>query len=392
MPTECSGAALEFTGFKGRSVVAAFDGGSITSDAGALLLGETDRAIGLVERFAACFRDWRRPDLIEHDVRTLVMQRVFGIALGYEDLIDHDHLRHDPVMAVLAGKLEASRAVCAPLAGKSTLNRLELSRATPSRYHKISHDAPAIERLFVDLFLDAHTRAPAQITLDLDATDDPLHGHQEGRFFHAYYDGYCYLPLYIFCGRHLLAAKLRRSNIDAAAGAVEEIARIVAGIRQRWPKVRILLRADSGFARDALMTWCEQNRVDFLFGLARNVRLEAQIADELAIARQLCEASARPARVFRDFRWCTLDSWSRERRVIGKAEWTGDKANPRFIVTSLKKKRATANISTRRSTAPAARWKTVLRNVSLICSPIAPPPTPCAPTNCVFGSPRWPTR
>jgi hypothetical protein len=338
MPTECSAAALEFTGFKGRSVVAAFDGGSITSDAGALLLGETDRAIGLVERFSACFRDRRRPDLIEHDVRTLVMQRVFGIALGYEDLIDHDHLRHDPVMAVLAGKLEASRAVCAPLAGKSTLNRLELSRATPSRYHKISHDAPAIENLFVDLFLDAHARAPAQITLDLDATDDPLHGHQEGRFFHAYYDGYCYLPLYIFCGRHLLAAKLRRSNIDAAAGAVEEIARIVAAIRQRWPKVRILLRADSGFARDALMDWCEQNRVDFLFGLARNVRLEAQIADELAIAREVSEASGKPARIFLDFRWRTLDSWSRERRVIGKAEWTGDKANPRFIVTSLKKK------------------------------------------------------
>jgi len=347
MPTECSAAALEFTGFKSRSVVAAFDGGAISSDAGALLLRETDRAIGLVERFAACFQDRRRPDLIEHDVRTLVMQRIFGIALGYEDLIDHDHLRHDPVMAVLAGKLEASRAACAPLAGKSTLNRLELSRTTPSRYHKISHDAPAIEHLFVDLFLDAHTRAPAQITLDLDATDDPLHGHQEGRFFHAYYDGYCYLPLYIFCGRHLLAAKLRRSNIDAAAGAVEETARIVAGIRQRWPKVRILLRADSGFARDALMDWCEQNRVDFLFGLARNVRLEAEITDELAIAREVCEASARPARVFRDFRWRTLDSWSRERRVIGKAEWTGDKANPRFIVTSLKKKRGQRPISLR---------------------------------------------
>jgi len=250
-------------------------------------LGAMDRAIGLVKRFAACFQDRRRPDLIEHDVRTLVMQRVFGIALGYEDLID----RHDPVMAVLAGKLEASRAACAPLAGKSTLNRLELSRATPSRYHKISHDAPAIERLFVDLFLDAHTRAPAQITLDLDATDDPLHGHQEGRFFHAYYDGYCYLPLYIFCGRHLLAAKLRRSNIDAAAGAVAEIARIVAGIRQRWPKVRILLRADSGFARDALMDWCEQNRVDFLFGLARNVRLRRR----LRMNSRLRASCAKPA-------------------------------------------------------------------------------------------------
>jgi len=337
MPTECSASALEFTGFNGRSVVAAFDGGAITSDAGALLLGETDRAIGLVERFAACFQDRRRPDLIEHEIGTLVMQRVFGIALGYEDLIDHDHLRHDPVMAVLAGKLEASRAGCAPLAGKSTLNRLELSRATPSRYHKISHDAPAIENLFVDLFLEAHTRAPAQIILDLDATDDPLHGHQEGRFFHGYYGNYSYLPLYIFCGRHLLAAKLRRSNIDAAAGSVEQTAPIVAAIRRRWPKLRILLRADSGFARDELMTWCEQNRVDFLFGLARNERLEAAIKDELERAREASETSRKPARVFRDFRWRTLDSWSRERRVIGKAEWTGDKANPRFIVTSLKR-------------------------------------------------------
>ncbi|OYV99145.1 MAG: IS1380 family transposase, partial [Acidiphilium sp. 37-64-53] len=244
----------------------------------------------------------------------------------------------DPVMAVLAGKLEASRAACAPLAGKSTLNRLELSRTTPSRYHKISHDALAIENLFVDLFLDAHTTAPAQITLDLDATDDPLHGDQEGRFFHAYYGNYCYLPLYIFCGRHLLAAKLRRSNIDAAAGAVEEAARLVSAIRKRWPRVRVLLRADSGFARDALMSWCEQNRVDFLFGLARNVRLESEIADEIEQARELSDTSGKPARVFRDFCWCTLDSWSCERRVIGKAEWTGDKANPRFIVTSLTKK------------------------------------------------------
>ncbi len=241
-------------------------------------------------------------------------------------------------MAVLAGKLEASRAACAPLAGKSTLNRLELSRTTPSRYHKISHDALAIENLFVDLFLDAHTTAPAQITLDLDATDDPLHGDQEGRFFHAYYGNYCYLPLYIFCGRHLLAAKLRRSNIDAAAGAVEEAARLVSAIRKRWPRVRVLLRADSGFARDALMSWCEQNRVDFLFGLARNVRLESEIADEIEQARELSDTSSKPARVFRDFRWRTLDSWSCERRVIGKAEWTGDKANPRFIVTSLTKK------------------------------------------------------
>ncbi len=205
--------------------------------------------------------------MIEHEVATLVGQRVFGIALGYEDLNDHDELRHDPVMAVLAGKLAARREGCAPVAGKSTLNRLELSRLEPTRYHKIGHDPTAIEALFVDLFLDAHAQAPKEIILDLDATDDPLHGHQEGRFFHGYYDCYCYLPLYVFCGRHLLAAKLRRADIDAAAGAVEEVARIVAHIRRRWPRMRILLRADSGFAREALMAWCEENRVDFLFGL-----------------------------------------------------------------------------------------------------------------------------
>ncbi len=335
MPTECSATQLEFAPVQGRAVVAAFDGGAITSNAGALLLGSTDRAIRLVERFATCFADARRPDLVEHDVATLVMQRVIGIALGYEDLVDHDHLRHDPVLAVLAGKLAATRSGCAPLAGKSTLNRLELSRAEPSRYHRISHDTDAVEALFVDLFLDAHRRPPAQITLDLDATDDPLHGHQEGRFFHGYYDGHCYLPLYVFCGRHLLAAKLRRSNIDASAGAIEEASRLVAVIRRRWPRVRILLRADSGFARDALMAWCEANRVDYLFGLARNARLEAEIAADLDQAREESTATGKPARRFRDFTWCTLDSWSRERRVIGKAEWTGDKANPRFVVTSL---------------------------------------------------------
>lgn len=253
MPTQCSVDLFGFARVGGRRVEAGFDGGAITSDAGALLLGATDRAIRLVGRMASCFSDSRRPDLIEHGVGTLVGQRVFGIALGYEDLNDHDHLRHDPAMAVLAGKLAARRSDCAPVAGKSTLNRLELSRPAPTRYHKVSHDGAAIERLFVELFLEAHTSAPQQIVLDLDATDDPIHGHQEGRFFHGYYDGYCYLPLYVFCGRHLLAAKLRRSNIDASAGAVEEIERIVAQIRVRWPRTRILLRADSGFAREVLM-------------------------------------------------------------------------------------------------------------------------------------------
>jgi hypothetical protein len=263
------------------------------------------------------------------------MQRIAGIALGYEDLNDHDQLRHDPVMAVLANKLTASRADCAPLAGKSTLNRLELSKAGPTRYNKIAADTHAIERLFVDLFLDAHAKAPSQITLDLDATDDPLHGHQEGRFFHGYYDCYCYLPLYVFCGRHLLAAKLRRSNIDAAAGALQEIIRIVGQIRARWPRVRILLRGDSGFCREALMAYCEANRVDYVFGLARNERLQAEIEAEMANARDEAERRGKPARRFKDFRWSTLDSWSRMRRVIGKAEWTRGEANPRFIVTSL---------------------------------------------------------
>jgi Transposase DDE domain group 1 len=336
MPTECNPELFEFAPVEGRAVVAAFDGGTITSDAGALLLGGTDRAIRLTERFASCFTDTRAAELVEHSVTTMVAQRVFGIALGYEDLIDHDELRHDPVLAVLAGKLEAHRSDCAPLAGKSTLNRLELSRPEPTRYHKVSHDPAAIETLFVDLFLEAHRRAPQQIILDLDATDDPLHGQQEGRFFHGYYDCYCYLPLYIFCGRHLLAARLRRSNIDGAAGAVEEVARIVAQIRRRWPRVGILLRGDSGFAREALMAWCEANRVDFLFGLARNERLEEEIKAELMTAALESIRTGRPARCFKDFTFSTLDSWSRRRRVVGKAEVTGGKANPRFVVTSLK--------------------------------------------------------
>jgi Transposase DDE domain group 1 len=336
MPTECNPKPSAFARVAGRPVVAAFDGGALTSDAGGLLLGATDKAIGLTARFADCFRDHRRQEFVEHAVATLVGQRVFGIALGYEDLNDHDDLRHDPLMAVLSGKLETRRSDCATVAGKSTLNRLELSRETPTRYKKIAHDPAAIDALFVDLFLEAHPRAPKQIVLDLDATDDPLHGRQEGRFFHGYYDGYCYMPLYVFCGRHLLAAKLRSSNIDASAGAKEEIARIVAQIRTRWPRVRILLRADSGFAREALMAWCETNRVDFVFGLARNARLVEEIRIELAGAETEAQRSGRPARRFKDFFYTTLDSWSRRRRVIAKAEWTGGEANPRFVVTSLK--------------------------------------------------------
>jgi hypothetical protein len=340
MPTQCSADYDLFGPVEGRRVVADFDGGAITSDAGGLLLRATDQAIGLADRFAACFEDRRMPELIEHRVATLVGQRIFAIALGYEDLNDHDELRHDPLMAVLAGKLAARRCDCAPVAGKSTLNRLELSRPVASRYHKISHEPCAIEALFVTLFLDAHGKPPRQIILDLDATDDPLHGDQEGRFFHGYYDNYCYLPLYVFCGRHLLAAKLRPSNIDASAGAVEEIARIAGQIRACWPHVRILLRADSGFAREALMAWCEENRVDFVFGLARNARLVEEIYVELA--EEQASRTGKPARRYRDFRYATLDSWSRRRRVVAKAEWTKGEANPRFIVTSLRPSQAAA--------------------------------------------------
>jgi Transposase DDE domain group 1 len=337
MPTECSADLFGFTPVEGHEVVAAFDGGAITSDAGALLLGATDQGIRMTERFAACFHDMRRQDRIEHKVVTLLGQRVFGIALGYEDLNDHDDLRHDPMMAVLAGKLAARREDCAPVAGKSTLNRLELGRLEPTRYQKISHNPIAIRRLFVDLFLESHERAPSEIILDLDATDDPVHGEQEGRFFHGFYDCYCYLPLYVFCGRHLLAAKLRTAGVDAAAGAVEEVARIVAQIRRRWPRVRILVRADSGFARDDLMTWCEANGVQFLFGLQKNDRLIAEIASELERAEAKGRRTGKPARLFKEFRWTTRRSWSCERRVVAKAEFTGDEANPRFVVTSLKR-------------------------------------------------------
>ena len=335
MPTQCSRELFGYEVVEGREVVAAFDGGEGTTDAGGLLLGATDRAIGLVERFAGCFIDHRALAQVEHTVAAMVAQRVFGIALGYEDLIDHDHLRHDPVLAILSGKLEARRRNCAPLAGKSTLNRLEHAPLVPSRYHKVEHDPVAIAGLFVALFLEAYKTPPGEIILDLDATDDPLHGHQEGRFFHGYYDGYCYLPLYVFCGRHLLAAKLRRSNIDASAGAVPEVERIVTQIRARWPRVKILLRADSGFARDELMGWCEANAVDYVFGLARNQRLVGAIADDLAAVELESLAQGGPVRRFADLPWRTLDSWSRARRVVAKAEHLPKGSNPRFVVTSL---------------------------------------------------------
>jgi hypothetical protein len=339
MPTECIPERFTFEAVEGRSVVAGFDGGTITSNAGALLLGQLDHGLGLMRRFAGCFSDRRDPRYVEHQVETLLGQRVFGLALGYEDLNDHDELRKEPLFAVLAGKLSAKlRSDCEAIAGKSTLNRLEHKpRRHGQKYHKIDCDTAKVDQLLVEVFLDAHQKPPREIVLDLDATDIPLHGDQEGRFFHGYYGHYCYLPLYVFCGTHLLVARQRRSNIDASAGAREEIARLIGQIRARWPKVKIILRADSGFAREELMSWAEDNGVDYLFGLARNERLEKKLATPLAKAARKCAATGKAARRFLDFRYRTLDTWSRARRVVGKAEHTPKGANPRFVVTSLKR-------------------------------------------------------
>jgi hypothetical protein len=333
--------------------VGTFDGGNITSDAGGLLLREVERCCGIIRGFASCFDDLRDPDRIEHSVAELVSQRIYGLALGYEDLNDHDELRSDPLLAVLVGKKEPegqdrlrAQDKGKALAGKSTLNRLELTPADPTtaeqRYKKIIMKAEAIDRLFVDVFLQAHKTPPAEMVLDVDATDDPLHGNQEGRFFHGYYMNYCYLPLYIFCGEHLLCSRLRPSNIDASAGTVEELQRIVAQIRAEWPEVKITVRGDSGFCRDEIMSWCEGNEIDYVFGFAKNERLKAIIASELQQAQSLYEETKKPARVFKDFRYETRESWTRERRVVAKAEHLDKGSNPRFIVTSIGKERIDA--------------------------------------------------
>ena len=340
MPTQCRPDSLDFGSVEGRAIVAAFDGGRITSDGGALLLARTNKAIRLVERAARAFTDRRDPDRIEHEVATLVGQRVIAEALGYPDINDHDLLRHDPLLAAIMGKLTPKDKRCAPLAGKSTLDRLEHSPQegevhAPDRYHKISHDGAAIDRLFLDVFREAHAAPPKIVVLDPDATDVPLHGNQEGRHYHGFYDSYCYLPLYIFCGRHLLCSRLRPASVDAATGITEEIARIAAYIRAHWPETIIAVRADSGFCRDELMAWCEDNKVHFVLGCAKTAPLVAQIKAELAEAEAEQKATGRAARRFKSFDWTTRESWTRARRVVAKAEWTEGEANPRFIVTSL---------------------------------------------------------
>jgi hypothetical protein len=345
MDTECNSTYLDFPMLGSRQVLADFDGGSISSDGGALLLQKTEQVTGVIRQFAACFTDHRNPRLIEHTVEQLIAQRIYGLALGYEDLNDHDDIRCDPLLATVVGKPDPTgqdrqrpHDRGKALAGKSTLNRLELTPVgadKDDRYKKVVCRTHDVEDLFVALFLQAHARPPERIVLDLDATDDPIHGHQLGRFFHGYYKNFCYLPLYIFCGDHLLCARLRPSDIDASAGAVKQLRRIVTRIRRSWTDVKIVIRGDSGFCREEILRWCEGNRVDYVIGLAQNKRLVAAIADEAERARKEFEETTHPAREFADLSYQTLKTWSRERRVVAKAEHMTKGPNPRFVVTSL---------------------------------------------------------
>ena len=328
--SECTQESFSFTTHFSRRVEAEFSAGRVSSDGGALLLREADRRINLLGRLASCFIDGRSPLLVKHRLSEMLAQRIYGLALGYEDLCDHEQLRSDPLLGLLSGKRELDE----PLAGKSTLNRLELTGRS-LRYHKISYSAESIDRLLTGLYIESHATVPDQIVLDLDATDIPLYGHQPERFFHGYYDSYCYLPLYIFSGDQLLCARLRPANQDAAAGSLEEVSRIVTQLRKRWPEVRIVLRDDSGFCREELMGWCESNQVDYLFGLARNQRLGKIIGAEMHQAHLLHQTSGKAARVFAEFSYSTRKSWSRARRVVAKAEYLDKGENPRFVVTSL---------------------------------------------------------
>jgi hypothetical protein len=337
--TECNQSSFGFEGSGRREIVARFDGGTISSDGGAFLLRQTDKRLDLLRRFAECFLDGRNQALVEHSISEMISQRVYGLALGYEDLNDHEQLRIDPVFGILAGKDNLAE----PLAGKSTLNRMELGTGINDRYKKITFWKEVVDELLVNVFIESHEKAPAEIVLDIDTTDMPLHGKQEGRFFHGYYDNYCYLPLYVFCGDHVLCARMREANHDVAFGCLQEIQRIVKQIRAAWPEVKIVLRGDSGFCRNQLMSWCENNDVDFLFGMARNKRLRRIIGQQMHEAAVQWNQTGKPARVFSEFQYGTKKTkqggWDRERRVVAKAEHIDGKENPRFIVTSLTSER-----------------------------------------------------
>lgn len=337
--TDCNFEQAEFQGLGHRKVVAAFDGGDVTSDAGGLLLREVVRGSRIIARFAECFTDHRDPELIDYSVRDLLGQRLIGLCLGYEDLNDHDRLRNDPLFCALVERI--SRDGKATLAGKSTLNRLELTKAdatSENRYKKIVYDGARIERLFAEIFIDAQGKhRPKEIWLDIDATDDPIHGDQEGKHFHGYYDQHCFLPLYLFSDGHLLAARLRTSDCDPMEGVIEDVSRAVERLRLRWPGVRIIVRGDSGFCRENLMSWCEKNSVDYVLGLAKNARLEQMIKKDLKKAKRKFKKTGKAARRFRNLKYRTLSTWSKKRRVVAKAEHLPDGANPRFVVTTIER-------------------------------------------------------
>ena len=348
MNTQCFSKPIEFQPLKQRKVTCDFSGGHVSSDAGVLLLGEVDKVRGIIQDLSKCFTDYRDPRYTEHSLKDLLSQRIYGIALGYEDLNDHDVLRKDPLLATLVGKPDPTGSnrskdsdKGAPLAGKSTLNRLELCshevNSELGKYKKIVCHPEEVELFMVKMFLDSYTEPPEEIILDFDATDDPLHGHQEGRFFHGYYGNYCYLPLYVFCGDHVLLAKLRTSDRDAADGSKEELERLVRQIRDRWPDVKIIVRGDSGFCRNNLMSWCESNDVKYIFGIAKNSRLLKFLKKALRKAKKNFIMKRGDTKKYVDFLYKTLKSWPHKRRVVGKAEYLLKGENPRFVVTNLSK-------------------------------------------------------
>jgi len=328
-----------------RRVEADFSAGRVSSDGGGLLLREVDRCLQLTQRLSECFEDHRNAKATEHSVRELVAQRVYAVALGYEDLNDHQQLSRDPLFAAIVGKADVegrrrtrNADLGQPLASPSTLGRLERTKETAnksSRYEKIVGDFEAIGRLFVDVFIESFDAAQDEVVVDLDPSDVPLHGNQEQYYYHGYYRHHCYLPLYAYSGAHPLAVVLQPSSQDGAKGAKKFLSQLVEQLRAAWPKVGIVVRGDSGFCRDWLMSWCEKKSVDYVFGVARNKRLQAAIKQQMEKARREHLQTGKSARRFRSFQYRTRASWSRKRRVIGKAEYLSKGANPRFIVTSL---------------------------------------------------------
>jgi len=350
---------------KGRNIIANFEGGKITSDAGIVLMAELDKKLKITSRFAECFRDYRDPSKVNYSVHQLLAQRVYGIALGYEDVNDHDKLRYDPALAIALSKLNFIDSPEPWLPGKSTINRLEycperVTNQPESPYHRIEHQPQEIEKTFVDIFLESYQKPPRHIILDLDVTDDQVHGNQEGAFFNKYYRGVCYAPLYIFCGHHLLVAKLRSSNVDPAGGALEELQRVMGLIREKWQDTQILVRADSAYAREEIMKYCEdQEKVDYVIAMATNNQLKLRASDTIEKAKQDYEQRLEPvvelmeslftkdeeldevpklvpnSTWFRSLCYQTEKSWSCQRRVVTKVCYGSEGLKIRHVVTSI---------------------------------------------------------